>query len=254
MKKGFRVVKGVPVYLDYKPAHGPITLPLPGADPATFQAIDQPHDARVLYARDAKSVYIAQWRQVQKLNDIDAATFQVLTPDGLFSRDSKHVFYQGVPLDKADPQTFQVVEGVFGKDAERAYLGTVPIPVEQFATWRPFQPGRVEDPWYRSTHDTHPLDHTKLFTAGWSGDATRMYYGNRPVADADPATFILLSEYYSKDRTNVYIAGDVIVSADPKTFEVHDGPYIRGTKFYSGPGPDAHDAKQSYKDGKLFPR
>ena len=249
--KGFHIVDGKPVYVDSNANEGKITRDLPAVDSVTFRILTQPRDARALFAADTTHVFMAMSYHVHKLTDADGASFELLTPDGNFSRDSRHVFFLGVVLDGADPATFKVLTYPFGKDAQHAFVGTIPIPVQDLASWGPLQQGQAENPWYASAHDTHPQSHTKLSASGWSRDLTGMYYGEKRILSADPKTFQLMSDYYSKDSNNVFFGDKPIPNADAATFAVYDGPYIRGTKIYMGAGPEAHDALREYRSGKV---
>ncbi len=249
-ERGFRVVDGVPVYRDHNAGDGQITRQIPNVDSATFRALDQPKDAKLLYATDAKRVYMAYLYSVNVLPDADCKTFDVLTPDGCFTRDVLHNFYMGVTIEGADPATFQILDGAFAKDKQTAYVGTATIPVADIASWKPLQRGHIEHPWYRDGRDSHPVGPAELNASGWSRDSENLYYGKRKIVEADAATFELLSDYYGRDKGHVYYADRVIPDADPKTFRVQNGPFFPGTKTHSGPGPEARDAHRKYHSGE----
>jgi hypothetical protein len=253
LKKGFHIIEGQCVYLDSNASEGRILRFLPDADGKTFRAFEQTKEAYALYAADAKNAYVAMSYHVYKISDADGSTFEVLTPkSGALSRDSKHVYYQGVALNGADPKSFIVLEKPFGKDSQNAFIGTVRIPVKDLPSWKPLQDGFFDDGWPRSKEDIRPKDESKVYATGWSRDSSTLYYGNRPFSGADVETFVVLSSYYSKDKNHVFFADKIIVEADPSAFEVHDGPYIKGTKIYTGGGPDAHDSNYEYRSGKIY--
>jgi len=283
VERGFRIVDGVPTYQDFNMAHGRVDIEIPEADATSFQAMRQPANATVLYARDSNTVYFVKWSYLQTLYDADAATFELLTSDGMFARDAKHVYYLGAAIEGADPATFQNLSGAFGKDKNQAYVGVAPIPVKQLSTWKPLQAGTAEDPWQGTARkDKYPRrEIEELSASGWSRDATTVYYGNevavgadaasftvlndvyskdenhvygfnKLVDTADPATYVLLEHWYSKDKNHVFFSGEVIPEADPKTFKVHEGPYFPGTTTFKGRVPDAHDATHQFRRGKLF--
>ncbi|NOZ41039.1 MAG: hypothetical protein GXP24_12565 [Planctomycetes bacterium] len=253
LDRGFHLIEGIPVYLDENAGAGKILRRLTDADATTFMAIEQPKDARALYAVDAKRVYVAELYHVQKLLNADGSSFELLTPNsGAFSRDSQHVFFFGVALEGADPNSFQVLNYPFGKDSQNAYAGTIPIPTKDVNSWEPLQEGSAEDPWYRSHRNTHPRAHRKLYASGWSRDSTGLYYGRKPFPRADKATFVVLSKYYSKDKNHVYHGDQIVDNADPMTFQVLDGPYYKGTKIHIGFGPDSTDSQRQYRSGKVY--
>jgi hypothetical protein len=252
--RGFHVSNGQVVYVDRNPGEGSIRRKVVEADAATFRACEQPQDAPALFAVDGLHVFMAELYRVVVIAEADPRSFELLTPDGRFSRDAKRVFYTGVALADADPASFRVVDPPFGKDEHRAYVGTIPIPVRDIASWRPLARGWTEDPWYRPHDEKFPRPHDELSSQGWSQDDDQVYWGHRPLAEADVASFKALDRFYAKDHRRVYFAQDVVQAADPATFMVYDGPFIKGTDFRSGPGPDACDAQRQYRSGRAFDR
>jgi hypothetical protein len=99
---------------------GPLRLSLiPGADPTTFEVIDQ------IYAKDTKYVYmIENPREVgspdhQVIEDADPETFSLIvdsnSPTGysnVYTKDSTHVFAFGEIIQSADPKTFKTLSSV----------------------------------------------------------------------------------------------------------------------------------------------
>lgn len=245
--RGFHVVGDQVVFLDWSTGAGKIRQTVTEADGMTFRACNQPSKADALFAVDATHVFMAELYRVVVIADADPATFEVLTPDGRFSRDAKRVFFMGVALEAAEPASFRVVEPPFGRDERQAYVGTIPIPVQDIASWIPLERGWAEDPWNRGRDEKLPRPHEQLTSQGWSKDSMRVYWGHRPVQGADANAFGTCGQGYAKDGQHVYYCGDVVAGADPATFVSHDGPFI-------GAGPDAHDAQQQYKSGRACER
>jgi DKNYY family len=253
-EKGFKIEGNEAVYRGFNTSVGEIRHKLPDADAKTFHAFTQPRDAFALYAVDSNHVYMAEQDTVFKLDNIDAKTFQLLDPRGFFTKDSQRVYFRGAPLLKSDPQTFEVLEYPFGKDKNAAYIGIVPIPVADIASWEPLQKGSPDDPWEHVPDRLRPV--SKLVLMGWSRDRKHLYWGNKIVPEADPATFRLLltaadrkspfmAGFYGKDKDHVFYSDQIISGADPKSFEVDDprvGPW------------DAHDAEHRYSSGKIYSR
>lgn len=252
--RGFHVIDGDVVFLDWNAGDGKINRKVAEADPKTFRTFEQPSIARALFAADNNHVFMAELYRVVVIAGADPKTFEVLTSDGSFARDSKNAFYVGVALKDAHPASFQVIKSPFAKDEKRAYVGTIPIPVQDIASWTPLERGHAEDPWYRPHNEKFPKPHDGLTGRGWSQDKVQVYWGHRPVKDADSATFEALGQFYAKDSQRVYFGGQVIEGADSATFVAHDGPFIGDSGMYSGPGPDAHDAQRQYKSGRVHNR
>jgi hypothetical protein len=252
--RGFHVVDGQVVFLDSNPGEGKIKRTVADADVKTFRACEQPANSFALFAVDGQHVFMGELYDVVVIADADPATFEVLTPTGRFSRDANRVYYMGVALEGADPASFKVVQSPFGRDDRRAYVGTIPIPVRDIATWTPLERGRAPDPWYRSHREKYPEPREKLSGDGWSKDSVQVYWGESPIPGADAATFETCGRFYAKDGRHVYHSGNVVPGADPATFVAHDGPFIGDTGIPSGPGPDAHDAEREYDSGRVSER
>jgi len=56
----------------------------------------------------------------------------------------------------------------------------------------------------------------------YRNDGQNVYHDGNKIPDADPATFTVLSDYYTKDKNAVYWYGKKIPDADPATFVVPD--------------------------------
>lgn len=54
---------------------------------------------------------------------------------------------------------------------------------------------------------------------GYAKDGLSVYYQGKTVPDADPDSFVVLSELYGKDNAHVYYAGKTIPGADPASFK-----------------------------------
>lgn len=252
--RGFHVIDGHVVFLDSNAGEGRIKRLVAEADVKTFRACEQPSNALALFAVDNRHVFMAELYHVVVIADADPATFEVLTPTGWFSRDANRVYYVGVALEGADPASFKVVQSPFGRDDRGAYVGTIPIPVRDIATWAPLERGTADRPWHQRHDEKFPLPHGQLSGSGWSKDSVQVYWGASPVQGADAATFETCGRFYAKDGRHVYHGGNVVAGADPATFAAHDGPFIGDTGIPSGPGPDAHDAQREYSSGRVYDR
>jgi hypothetical protein len=253
-KKGFFVTNGQPTYHDWNAGSGNIVEPLEGADAASFRAFDQPKNANALFARDRSHVYIADYYTPREIEGADAKSFILITRDGLYAKDAKHVYFLGVPIVEADPLTFEVLIYPFSQDKEHAFIGAAPIRGVDRASWHPLRKGWTGDHWYRSARDIHPEIQESVYVAGWSRDSDAFYYGRKAVSGIDVTTFEVLSDYYAIDKNHVYSRHFydklvVIKNADPATFVVHENA---DEILKRGRGADAHDAKSQYRDGKVF--
>ncbi|MCA9245948.1 MAG: DKNYY domain-containing protein [Planctomycetales bacterium] len=251
--KGFFVTDGQPTYHDWNAGFGNIIEPLEGAHAASFHAFAQPKNAMALFARDRKHVYMAVSYTPREITGADAKSFSLITNDGLYAKDAKHVYFLGVPILEANPLTFEVLMYPFSQDKEDAFIGAAPIPNVDRESWRPLREGWADDCWERSANVIRPKPQESIHVNGWSRDANAFYYGREAISGIDVATFEVLSDYYAKDKNNVYSQhyGKLVAikNADASTFVVHeDAEEILGRPR----GADAHDANSQYRDGKVF--
>ena len=61
----------------------------------------------------------------------------------------------------------------------------------------------------------------EILSDSYAKDKSHVYNADRIIKDADPASFIILSDSaYAKDKTRVYRLGTAIKEADPDSFEL----------------------------------
>ena len=210
------------------------------------------------FKKDGEHVYYEN----KVLLNADPATFQVI--GGLYSKDKNNVFvlscwgegYAGcaVILEDADPSTFTVISDVLAKDSLHVfYLGKIlkdadPVTIkiagqekyesrtelsfikDRSHVWRVFGGGDA-----KLLPNADPATFVPL-TWYYSRDAKSVYFFESIVSGADPATFEVLKEiYYGKDKKNVYHAREIILGADAKTFISIGGGYFKdSTSVYKG--------------------
>jgi hypothetical protein len=180
-----------------------------GADAKTFTVI-QPGK----YAKDSKRVYYG----ARPIVGADPSTFSVLKEWG-YAKDKAHVFIMTIPIRGADPSTFVVIQPPYGRDAKRAYNGTVPMDVADLAHFEPL-PCDPDCGW--GTHygsEGFLFDFGEAFAnleisqtnpvitgsgAGWARDGTYYYYGPARVEGADYASFRIINSFESADAHRKY--------------------------------------------------
>jgi DKNYY family len=183
---------------------------LAGANPATFRAVN------FTYATDGQFV----WTMGGKVKDADAATFtvcddgvldsgtvrdhpraaptRVLVPHS-YGKDKDRVFYydfDGKPnwVRKADTKSFvSLGDGYFGKDDQFVFCGAATLPKATVGQWR-------------------------KIGGFYSKDDARIYYLNRPIREADFATFEVVPSgrnwlQLAKDKERFYNNDQVIDAA-----------------------------------------
>lgn len=250
---GFLVQDGKAVYVTRLGGPGGtlLTREVP-ADPKTFQAVPLSPNARnggFDYARDDRTVFMGSDSRPYALAKCDPATFAIITPEGTYARDAKRAYYRGALMNGADPETLQILQAPYSKDATRAFAGALGIGMSDVATFEVVMPGGSEFP--IGDGKERPLNETKIW--GWAKDKNAYYYGKERVAEADRQSFEVLADVpYAKDRAHVFHAVDnhafIIPGADPDSFEIF-GPtatrvrdknyeYVRGKPIKLGSTPE----------------
>jgi uncharacterized protein (TIGR02996 family) len=241
-----------------------------GVDRASFEVIADD------FARDRNHVY---WTH-EVVYGVSPAELGILGPDGRFARDRGNVYYfysgihrtmidtktgaslgrKPIVLDGADPNSFEDLGELYGRDDRRVYYhSTLMQGVEAarvrvigdgfIATDRTvyFQGEPVDDadaPSFLRWDNGYARDRSRVFLAiaddyprvitlegadpasfealadGYARDATRAYYLAYPCADAVATELRVLGEGFASTASRVYFEGQSIEGADPATFEV----------------------------------
>lgn len=155
---------------------------IPGADPDSFEMLDN----TPYFARDRFRVYVKGGKRFCHTDQVDPAT---AVANGAWIADRDHLFHHYSGLSRADDQ----------KDAAETGDGTL------FKDWLAQHHPDVGG-WWSPGHVPRPRDPAK------------MYFGDRVIAGADPATYQELTELVGRDAGRVYYNGYVVDGADPDTF------------------------------------
>lgn len=113
------------------------------ADPATFKTIF--HSSEFCLGADSKTVFLGEGRRVYRLSGSQASTFRLLTPDGLFACDAQRVYFKGILLPQADPNTFKILGKFTSKDAGQVFIGPAVLEGADPDTFRLKQEGELPD-------------------------------------------------------------------------------------------------------------
>jgi hypothetical protein len=137
-----------------------------------------------------------------KLSDVDRQSFVIL--DERYAKDATHVFYNGSVIPQADSATFELMASPFSRDSRHVYAsGTV--------------------------FSDDPL-HFEILDENLSRDGQHVYWSDKNISD-DPAHLVVMGSWddytYIKDSKSVFVNGGVIANADPGTFEVISDAYSR---------------------------
>jgi hypothetical protein len=183
---------------------------IPDADADSFVIID------TSYAKDATIVYF----DGRPIPGADPSSFELL--ESTFSRDDQHVYVSG-ELFSDDPAGFEHIEGNIYRDSEHIYWSTSTV---------------SDDP-----DGLRIIGEDGFYT--YFADSTTVYINGNEIVDADPGSFILLQESYTKDAAHIYYFDHPILEVDSSTFEVIISPYSRDATqvfWMETPLPDADPA------------
>jgi hypothetical protein len=191
-------------------------------DGATFVPLSEE------YSRDQNRVYY-KWISpgrflVIELPKADVASFEVLS--GVFAKDANTVWYMDEPLARSDPASFVVVDHRMGKDRSHVYFAGQRV-------------RHLHAPTFRHAG------------SGYFADQNGVYWGVDPVRGADPETFeVLGGSFIGKDADSVFRSGQLMKGFDAATvrlilhdpygyqiFSDRNGVYVNGLKFlHAQPG------------------
>jgi hypothetical protein len=181
--------------------------------------------------------------------NVDIDSFIII--DSEYAQDKTYVYLHGAILPGADPDSFEIFDNTFTRDANRVYLQDQ-VFSEDAAHFE-----YVTRIIYRDSHhiywstSTISDDPENLIILGDEGfytffkDSTTVFINGGPIEGADPATFTLLREAYSRDASNIFYFTSIIFGADMSTFEIIETPYARDAShvyFMENVLPDADPA------------
>ncbi len=205
-------------------------------------------------------------KETTLVEDADAETFEVIKNDVDLDlgKDKNYVFLELAKL-KADPATFEQIEGYYWRDKDNVYMlqyGSPDNNAVKGAEPRTFQV--IKDNWGRDRkgvyHIYYQLENVdpKKFIAideEWGKDDKYYYYHEERIDSLDYKTAEIVSSYYIKDQYRVFCRNKIAKGANPKTFEAvgigaygHDDKYI--FEFEKNKGPITEEYKKIYMDKK----
>lgn len=208
---------GLTGYKGYKKVDGQwayVTTNVNGTSVAKIDADQDTFDtlADVRYAKDKNTVFF-RGRVIQ---EADPASFELLSEID-YAKDNYHVFIQDHQVRGADPGSFKVIRHPYGRDAARAYCGTVPMNVAHLEKFEPV-PVHLDGGWVIEFDkksfvrvwgdDFAGLDVSKerpvVVSNSWARDGEQYYHGPARVAGADYATFTVKSSLFAADKNTEF--------------------------------------------------
>ena len=213
---GFKIENGKVYYSYWTFSFGQINRELPGANPETFESINDwlGHDARHVYFKDRlaegadpASVKAMKYPMFRDKNDYyiqgaplhvaDMNSFEVLEHNDMhiWSKDSRYAYFDSTRIEVANIKQFKVVEWDYATDGVRVYVFGKMLPDSDPATFED-----VGSCYYK--------------------DKSHVWYLERLVEGADPATFELIGKGYAKDKTHIYYNEKLVTDVDYDSFTI----------------------------------
>jgi hypothetical protein len=183
------------------------------------------------YKTEGDKVYYIQYNEargkVKREIGADKETFRVLEIE-TYAIDAAKVFYQGSPLDSADPASFVPLSDFIGRDKFRGYYGSDAIKGSDGETFEMIDGNYTRDKndvYYVHTplHSTSP-ETFEILTIGngnWSRDKNSYYYTDNKIPVKDYKSFEILDNdcSFAKDKFQVYKQEQILEGVDAETFK-----------------------------------
>ena len=180
------------------------------ADPKTFEKLNDD------YGRDKKHAFY----KGDIINGADGSSFHVL--DKSYAVDKTHVYVSGELIEKANPVTFKVHSFYLAEDADDFYWDGKALNVRDKSTFKILgSPDSWETLWAKDKYNGyylaggviagidyetfHPIEAKNPIQSGsYAADKHKVFFMDKEVSGADPATFKEVDFYIGQDRYRTY--------------------------------------------------
>lgn len=209
------------------------------ADPKTFEELNDD------YGRDKKHAFY----EGDIIKGADGGSFRVLTKS--YAADNTHVYVSGELIEKADPATFKVHSYYFAEDANDFYWDGKALNVRDKSTFKILgSSDSWETHWAKDKYNGyylaggvitdidyetfHPIEAKIPDQSGdYAADKHKVFFRDKEVPGADPATFKEVDFYIGQDKHRAYNKGIPTQIKDySKLTEVGRLMYSDGTNIY----------------------
>ncbi len=210
------------------------------------------------YATDSLRVYA----NGERIEGMVPEGFTVISP--YYRKDKNQAYYFNTPIPESDPNTFKVLNDAISKDQKHLYYNGYIINNRKASDVGRSEANQLQKNWeWRALHLTSTTvimvpseevrDITYEFYAYNDEVYTRnnklegikpsdvvvlnpdqktftrignqIFYYNEPISGADPDTFSVISDRFSKDANHVYWSEHKVVGITPSNFEYQDNLY-----------------------------
>lgn len=212
---------------------------VPGSDGASFERLGE-HEARdrgAVYWLDTERKAQEYWSiahvVMRRIDGADPASYRLLAHG--HARDAQRVYHEGVPFAVRDVASFEPVDRLLARDAQRGYFDRREVDGSHGPSFDWVQPG---DGRHARDREHVWCLYFDLDSADGNGQPTvRLLQGARPDQVRVPG------QGYAIDGNRVWHHGRPLAGVDAATFEVID----------TGDEADARDARRRYRRGRPLP-
>lgn len=169
------------------------------------------------YTEDAKLVVVSNGRSVN---------FQLIGDStSYYAKDDSLVYYYGIIIPKADPNSFEVLDYGYAHDKNYAYYNGKHIEGLKGKGFKVIKDCYLGSDGVSLCNGKLKLVNSdaatfKAIDCGYYKDKNNVYLNGSVLDSLDSESFEILSWGYTKDKNAVYCDLKPIESADPQTFEV----------------------------------
>jgi hypothetical protein len=143
-------------------------------------------------------------------------------------------YYNGVPIDGVDHDSFDILNQEYAKDARHVYSNGRILPNRDPTSFVVLGKSEYGHPTYTKDKNNVYVAQDilvgadpatfEVISASYAKDAKRAYWEGIPIRNADVASFTVFevsgiqSEWWSKDARSIFYTDDTVPLADPATF------------------------------------
>ncbi|MVN23534.1 hypothetical protein GO621_18600 [Mucilaginibacter sp. HMF7410] len=181
------------------------------------------------YKIQNNKVYYEYWNEASGQNqdvikNADAESFQKLSfdcdCDFEFGKDKNHLYIDGIPIRKIDPNTFRFIGNYVFRDKDSSYFFGFYNDINNCSIKgvNPSKLKLISYPWSKEGkilihgYDTLFLDDINTFVPideNWGKTNQYVIYKSKKLNGADPNTFKIISSYAGSDKKHVYEFGKI---------------------------------------------
>ncbi|WP_444886608.1 DKNYY domain-containing protein [Microbulbifer sp. JMSA008] len=147
-----------------------------------------------------------------------------------YGKDFDNVYYKGIPIPKADPVSFRLLNDIYAKDSDSVFFYGIEIEGADAKTFKVIKAGIMSN--FAEDNKNIYLNGERIDTCNkssfklprkyyqfWSMDSMCVYHQGKKVPNLLTKNLKIINPYYASDTKNVFWQDKIIPEADPKTFK-----------------------------------